>query len=753
MKNIKQILIIIIFLCSVNDPIVYAQEPGGYFKIIVVDKETGRGVPLVELKTTNSIRYYTDNNGIIAFYEPGLMGREVYFSISSPGYEYPHDFFGNPGKAFKVTKGDSVLIKIKRINVAERLYRFTGEGLYHHSLRVGHPVPLKQPVLNAEVTGLDATMALPYKGKIYWTWGDTQKLSSSIGHFAVSGATSEFPGTGGLDPDIGIDLTFFVDENGFSKEMCPIPGPHMIWNHWMGVFRDNNGDEQLVLHYARQEGLAAIQESGLAIFNDEIEVFEPFFQYNSVYPFWPKGHYLIANVNGEDYHYFSFATPYSLRTKADLEHIKDINSYEAFTCLKEGTKYNGTSSEIDRNGEGEIIYSWKKNTDPVNYKRQKKLIENGLIKKEEGWLQLCDIEDGITIKPHSGSVYWNEYRKKWVMILQEAGEFVLLGDIWYAEGDTPVGPWVYAKKVATHDKYDFYNVTQHPFFDKGNGRYIYFDGTYSTMLAQAEYETPRYEYNPIMYRLDLGDPRLYLPVPIYFIANFEGQPSFHLRESVDSLNIWNKIDNIPFFAIPPNRKIDGLVAVYQDIDNGKIKLNLKPSSSKRTTFYGLPLFETKEEKLPGTWKCKVDGYPANMEITMIGNDTKVSFEEETLSAIKVNFYNDTIQIYTKDSFDDSDYIITASILEGIMNGNVVQIGSEEITPIKGERIDLLWKLSMKKAVVPLYEYQNEDGEYYYSTNSGLQKMKRSEKPICHVWRNPSTTLTLDCEAKPVSFIK
>ena len=44
-----------------------------YFKIQVVDRQTGRGVPLVELRTTNNIRYFTDSHGIVAFYEPGLM--------------------------------------------------------------------------------------------------------------------------------------------------------------------------------------------------------------------------------------------------------------------------------------------------------------------------------------------------------------------------------------------------------------------------------------------------------------------------------------------------------------------------------------------------------------------------------------------------------------------------------------------------------------------------------------------------------
>jgi len=33
-----------------------------YFKITVIDDKTGRGVPLVELRTTNQLRYYTDSN-------------------------------------------------------------------------------------------------------------------------------------------------------------------------------------------------------------------------------------------------------------------------------------------------------------------------------------------------------------------------------------------------------------------------------------------------------------------------------------------------------------------------------------------------------------------------------------------------------------------------------------------------------------------------------------------------------------------
>ncbi|MFH1269370.1 MAG: hypothetical protein ABIK89_26880, partial [Planctomycetota bacterium] len=132
--------------------LVLAAEPtphaGEYFKIQVVDAETGRGVPLVELRTVNNIRYYTDSAGIVAFHEPGLMDRTVFFHVRSHGYEFPEDGFGFRGKALRVAEGGSAELKITRINIAERLYRVTGAGIYRDSVLTGHPVPIRRPVLN-----------------------------------------------------------------------------------------------------------------------------------------------------------------------------------------------------------------------------------------------------------------------------------------------------------------------------------------------------------------------------------------------------------------------------------------------------------------------------------------------------------------------------------------------------------------------------------------------------------------------------
>ena len=58
-----------------------AAESGGYFGIRVVDEQTGRGVPLVELETVNHLQWVSDSGGWVAIAEPGLMGQTVFFFV------------------------------------------------------------------------------------------------------------------------------------------------------------------------------------------------------------------------------------------------------------------------------------------------------------------------------------------------------------------------------------------------------------------------------------------------------------------------------------------------------------------------------------------------------------------------------------------------------------------------------------------------------------------------------------------------
>ena len=94
------------------------------------------------------------------------------------------------------------------------------------------------------------------------------------------------------------------------------------------------------------------------------------------------------------------------------------------------------------------------------------------------------------------------------MIAVQQGGTSFLGEVWYAEAEQPAGPWRNARKILTHDKYSFYNPRHHEYLDKEGGRVIFFEGTYTHSFSGNPNQTPRYDYNQIMYKLDLSDARL-----------------------------------------------------------------------------------------------------------------------------------------------------------------------------------------------------------------------------------------------------
>ena len=89
------------------------------FRIDCVDTETGRGVPLVQLRTTSQHVYISDSNGVVAFDEPDLMGREVWFHVLSHGYELAPDHFGYRGVRLNPRPGERATVHLARVNVAE----------------------------------------------------------------------------------------------------------------------------------------------------------------------------------------------------------------------------------------------------------------------------------------------------------------------------------------------------------------------------------------------------------------------------------------------------------------------------------------------------------------------------------------------------------------------------------------------------------------------------------------------------------
>ena len=581
MKNLLSALVgLFCILCLT--PVVCA-APGDYFQITVVDAATGQGVPLVSLQTVNAVSFVTDSAGVIALQEPELMGRRVWFTVSSHGYECPADGFGYRGAALDVRAGGRAVVKVTRVNIAERLYRMTGAGIYRDSVLLGLPTPISQPLMNGGVLGQDTVMATPYRGKLYWFFGDTQRVGYPLGQFATSGATSQTPNNGGLAPGRGVDLTYWVDAEGFSRPLLPLPGfGGPVWVG--GVFAlSEAGGEHLYTHYTHLDNHGKAAEQGVAVFDDARAVFTPLKKFALDAPLVPDGQPFQARVGERRYLYCQARTLQAVplvRVPADRAHITDPRAYEGFTCLPPGGRYAGSKTRLDRTPGGRLVYGWKPDAPPLGEDEQAALIAAKTLKPNEVLAPLRDIETDAPVHSHGGSVYWNPYRGRWVMISGQAGgTSSYLGEIWFAEADTPTGPWAYARKIVTHDHYTFYNPAQHPFFDEDGGRVIYFEGTYTDTYSGNAGLTPRYNYNQIMYRLTLDDPRLSLPVPVYQMRPKSGSPDYLLRGAVDARQDWKRVQSAAFFAVPPDRPHAGLVPVADP-----------------PLFYALPVTPTAGEK-------------------------------------------------------------------------------------------------------------------------------------------------------------
>jgi hypothetical protein len=483
-----------------------AEKP---FEIQVVDDQTGRGVPLVELETTGAIRFVTDNAGRIAIDEPGWNGGEFFFHVRSHGYEFKKDGFGYAGARIQILPGGKETLRIQRTNVAERMYRITGEGTYHHSKKLGYDTPLEQPLhqpfVNAGVVGQDSAQAAVYQGAIHWTWGDTTLTRYPLGNFRSSGATSKLSSDGGLDPSIGIQLDYFKDEKGYSRPVCPLEkDPGVVWLDGLVTVRDDSGRERLVAHYAKLKSLGNMLEHGIVVWNDEQHLFER----AATLPLeekwrFPHGHPLVVS-EGEDRYVYCGNNTAHVRVKATLASLLDLAKYESWTCLASDDQ----QSEPARGASGSLSWSWSHQRRPTSSSDERRWLKEGKIKPSEAYALPGDVETDDPVELHGGSVRWNEHCKRYILIAVQSAGRSFIGEVWYSEASSPHGPWPKARRIVTHDKYSFYNPVHHSFFDQDGGRRIYFEGTYTHTFSGNPLPTPRYDYNQILYRLDLDDPRL-----------------------------------------------------------------------------------------------------------------------------------------------------------------------------------------------------------------------------------------------------
>lgn len=475
------------------------------FKIRIVDADTGRGVPLVELETVGHVRYYTDSAGVVAIDEPSLFGCDIYFFVRSHGYGFRKDGFGFAGKRLRVTPGGEATLRIKRHNIAERLYRVTGGGIYRDTVMLGETAPIARPLLNAQVIGSDSVVNTVLGGRVYWFWGDTNRARYPLGNFHVPGAVSRLPADGGLAIDVGVDLQYFTGEDGFVRSTCEMPGDGPTWIDGLMTISGADGHERMFAKYVKVRKPLVIYQRGLVEFNVETNQFEKRFEYADDAPLVLAGHPFQHVVDGQAYVYFGREYPL-MRVRANADAVLEPAGYEAYTYFTSGSR--SERYELARDAEGRLDWAWRRDTLAPSEKLEKQLVKEGKLNPDETYFVLRDVDSDKHVTVHSSSVAWNEYRGRWVMIALETFGTSVLGEVWFAEAAAPTGPWAVARKIVTHERYSFYNPKQHAMFARDGGRVIYFEGTYSHTFSGNPVATPRYDYNQIMYRLDLSAPRL-----------------------------------------------------------------------------------------------------------------------------------------------------------------------------------------------------------------------------------------------------
>ena len=365
-------VVICLWPLFLSPPSAPAQEAPAsrYFAIRTIDEQTERGIPLVELETVNNIRFMTDSAGWVAIDEPSWAGEKIFFHVRSHGYDYPQDGFGFAGVALTPKPGEKAVLRLKRQNVAERLYRVTGEGIYRDSLLLGEPCPLTNPLGTGKVAGQDSAMAVLYRDKIHWFWGDTNRMRYPLGHYWMAGAVSALPDQGGLDPAQGVELQYFVGEDGFSRPMARLGvegGP--IWIDAVCVLPDEQGQDQLVCHYAHMKSLAEMLDHGLAIYNNDQDQFERLtaLDKSELWKFPGQAHPVRLRDGTTEYVYLGEVFP-TVRMPATLSEFTGAKQVEAWSCLEPGSDVD--HPKFIRSDDGRLQFAWRKDTVPADIAAQ-----------------------------------------------------------------------------------------------------------------------------------------------------------------------------------------------------------------------------------------------------------------------------------------------------------------------------------------------------------------------------------------------
>jgi hypothetical protein len=325
-------------------------------------------VPLVELRTTHNLSFITDNAGVIAMDAPELMGRQTWFTVIGHGYDAPKDGFGFRGVRLTPEPGKTLRVEVVRSILARRIGRLTGAGLYAESQKLGEHLDWK----DSGIHGCDSVQNAVHRGRLFWAWGDTNMPNYPLGLFDMSSATTDVNPLASLEPPLRLKFDYFTDGSGRQRGVAKMLGSGPTWVTAYVSLPDKTGAQRLVGSYVKIKPPMDAYESGLCVWNDETS------QFDLLRVLWtkskaapkqtpmPEGHPAFwKDAQGKEWVLFGNPLP-TLRCPATFEAWQDEKTWE-------------------------------------------------VLKPQE---TLVDAE-GAKVKPHSGSIAWNEFRKRWVTVFME----------------------------------------------------------------------------------------------------------------------------------------------------------------------------------------------------------------------------------------------------------------------------------------------------------------------------------------------
>ncbi|MBC8071786.1 MAG: hypothetical protein IAG13_25900, partial [Deltaproteobacteria bacterium] len=483
-------------------------SPEQLFRIDVRDDETDRGVPLVFVESADE-RWVSDSGGHIAIDPLDLDAAPLEVTVWSHGYGFADD----GALTLAVAPGDALEIAATRTLPAERLYRVTGGGSYRDTVLLGQDAPLAQPVIAGLVVGQDSVFTALHRGTLRWIWGDTTRPAYPLGNFHASGATSLLPADGGQGPELGVDLSYFVDASGFSRAMAPtetVPGEGVTWLGGLVSVPGDDGESHLHATFAMVRADFSKTRFGMLDYDDATERFVDGVDFDLTAPEQRYPHenaFIVAHDDGDWVYYHA-----PVRIPARSEALLDPSTYQSFTPY-----LDAAATQIDRADDGRARYQWRDGGIPYAS------ADPALAPVDALDVHILDVQTGTAFEAHgNGSTEWNDFTGRWLRLITPRWA---LGETWLALSDTPMGPWVYATQVVTHTDYTFYNPRHHRLLDGEHGRRIYFEGTYTNTFSGNDDRTPRYDYNQVMYGVDVDRPELALPLPVYTSARGELGPA------------------------------------------------------------------------------------------------------------------------------------------------------------------------------------------------------------------------------------